>query len=179
MSAEDMVRPKQLRSELSYRTLAPAQRADADRALIDAVKVHFAHGAVEGIAPKLVVVLIGTNNTGHRMDDAADTAAGVERIVKELKKRLPETKVLLLGIFPRAEKARAIMRKRNDEINHLISRFADDRTVFYININDAFLDGQGNLSREIMPDLLHPNTRGYELWAEAMEPKIKELMGED
>ncbi len=136
------------------------------------------HGAMEGITPKLAVIMIGTNNTGHRQDPAEQTAAGVQAIVERVSKLTPETKVLLLAIFPRAAQADAAPRKLNDAINEKIKAMADGEKVFYLDINKSFLDDQGNLPADVMPDLLHPNAEGYQRWAEAMEPTIKKLMGE-
>ncbi len=138
----------------------------------------FQHGEIDNIKPKLAVVMIGTNNTGHRMDPAKETALGIQFILSELKQRLPETKVLLLGIFPRDEKANGKHRVRNDKINKLIQQFADDKHVFWLDIGSEFLNDDGKLPKDIMPDMLHPNAKGYEIWAKAMEPTIKKLMGE-
>ncbi|MCA9263856.1 MAG: GDSL family lipase [Planctomycetales bacterium] len=136
------------------------------------------HGEVDGIAPKLAVIMIGTNNTGHRQDPAAETAEGIKEIVQQLRQRLPETKILLLAIFPRGATTEDKLRKINDEINGIICHYADDEHVFYLNINDTFLDDDGTLPKSVMPDLLHPNPQGYALWAEAMEPTIAKLLGD-
>lgn len=134
------------------------------------------NGAIDDIDPKLAVIMIGTNNTGHRQETAEHTAAGIRRIIAEVRLRHPGTKVLLLGIFPRAATPDAPLRRLNDEINAIIAGFADGESVHYLDIADAFLDDDGVLSKEIMPDLLHPNARGYELWAEAMEPTLRTLL---
>jgi len=136
------------------------------------------NGAVKGLSPKLAVVMIGTNNTGHRQDKPAETAAGVKLILKELRERLPKTKVLLLAIFPRGAEPGDKLRKLNEATNELIAKFADGKNVFFLNINDKFLAEDGALPKSIMPDRLHPNEKGYQIWAEAMEPMIKKLMGE-
>jgi lysophospholipase L1-like esterase len=136
------------------------------------------HGAVKGISPKLAVVMIGTNNAGHRQDPAEETAAGIEAIVKDLRQRLPETKILLLGIFPRGEKPDDKLRRLNDETNETIARLADDEQVVYLDLSETFLDDEGLLPKSVMPDLLHPNEQGYQKWAAAMEPTIRKLMGE-
>jgi len=136
------------------------------------------HGEIDLITPKLAVLMIGTNNTGHRKDDPEKTALGIEHILNEFRTRLPETKILLLAIFPREEHADSRMRKINDGTNKIISKFADNRHVFYLDINHVFLDENGDLPEEIMPDMLHPNANGYKLWAEAMEPAISKLLGE-
>ncbi|HAY79102.1 MAG TPA: acetylglucosamine-6-sulfatase, partial [Planctomycetaceae bacterium] len=136
------------------------------------------HGEVDDITPRLAVIMIGTNNTGHRQDAPEHTAAGIQAIVDRLHKKLPKTKVLLLGIFPRGATPSDKLRKINDAINQRISKLADDKQVFYLDINETFLGDDGNLPKSIMPDLLHPNRKGYEMWAEAMEGKIAQLMGE-
>lgn len=134
------------------------------------------HGEVEGIDPKLVVMMIGTNNTGHRMDPPDEVAAGVTAIVSELRRRLPESKILLLAIFPRGETPADEMRTNNREINRIVRSLADGSNVFYANVNRVFMDGQGQLYTDIMPDLLHPNAEGYQRLAEALEPLVQSLM---
>lgn len=135
-------------------------------------------GEADGISPKVAVLMIGTNNAGHRQEAPAITAKGISKIVDELKARLPETKILLLGIFPRGETADDQLRRINHKTNAEIEKLAADERVTYLNINKQFLDSDGNLSKDIMPDLLHPNHRGYEIWAEAMEPVLAELLEE-
>ncbi|MDG1890895.1 MAG: sulfatase-like hydrolase/transferase [Verrucomicrobiota bacterium] len=132
-------------------------------------------GQLDHITPKVAVVLIGTNNTGHRMQDPAETAEGIERILDILKDRSPETKALLLGVFPRGRSAHDLGRITNQGINQIIRRFHDGKRVHYLDISEAFLDENGDLPASIMPDALHLNKHGYQLWAEAMEPKLREL----
>lgn len=134
------------------------------------------HGAVDNMAPRLIVLMIGTNNTGHRMDPALHTANGISAIVSELRDKLPQSTILLLGIFPRNASPYNEMRKRNDEINQLVSKLEDKNFVHYLNINPVFLDDNQMLHENVMPDLLHPNALGYQRWAEAMEPMIQQLM---
>jgi lysophospholipase L1-like esterase len=134
------------------------------------------HGEVDGISPKVAVLMFGTNNTGHRMENAALTAAGIRRNIDELRRRLPDTKILLLAIFPRGQKADDPMRLLNERINAIIAGFADGRHVFFQDINQAMLDADGTLSKEIMPDLLHPNEKGYEIWARSMKPQLQSLL---
>ena len=136
------------------------------------------NGAVDGMSPSLVVVMIGTNNTGHRMDPAAYTAEGIERIVDELRGRLPEAQVLVLAIFPRHVSPYNDMRKRNDEINALISKLDDGEAVHFLDIGANFVNADGTLRADIMPDLLHLNAEGYRIWAEAIEPSIGKLLQE-
>lgn len=137
------------------------------------------HGAVDDISPKLAIVMIGTNNTGHRKDPPKETAAGVKAIIDELQKRLPETKILLLAIFPRGVNHDDGLRKINQGVNKLIHGFADAKKIYYLDINNEFLDDDGTLPKKKMPDLLHPNAQGYEIWAYAMEPLVANLLGEE
>ena len=141
------------------------------------------HGEVEGIAPKGVVIMIGTNNTGHRQDPADQTAAGVRAIVAELRQRLPEAKILVLAIFPRGETTDDPLRRLNTDINALLAEMAteddgDGGMISFLDINASFLADDGTLPKSIMPDLLHPNEAGYQKWAEAIEPAIVKLLGE-
>lgn len=142
------------------------------------------HGNVDGLAkpakghaPKLVVLMIGTNNSNGNDNTAEEIADGIKAIVKELRDKLPETKVLMLAIFPRGEKPDA-QREKNAKASELASKVADGKMVHYLDIGKSFLEPDGTLTKEVMPDRLHPNTHGYEIWAEAMEPKVAELLGE-
>ena len=136
------------------------------------------HGEVDGISPKLCVIMIGTNNTGHRQDPADETALGIQYIVEELRKRVPDSKILLLAIFPRGETPRDELRQLNDKINARIAGLANNQDVYFLDINHVFLEDRGTLPRSIMPDLLHPGPEGYELWATAMEPMVARLMAD-
>lgn len=136
------------------------------------------HGEVDGLAPKVAVLMIGTNNAGDRNDDPETTAAGIKAIIDDLGKRLPDTKVLLLAVFPREELPTAFLRRLNEKVNARIAGFADGRHVFFANINAAFLNTDGTLSRDVMPDLLHPQEKGYEIWARSMEPILQKLLTE-
>ena len=122
--------------------------------------------------------MIGTNNTGHRKENPEHTAIGIRRVIDELHLRLPNTKLLLLGVFPRGADQEDELRKINDQINEIISGYADEKKIWYLDITDEFLDDEKVLPKSIMPDLLHPNKEGYEIWAQAMEPMIKTLLGE-
>ena len=133
------------------------------------------HGNLDGIRPRVAVILIGTNNTGHSMQAPAETAAGIRKILDILQERSPQTQVLLLGVFPRGERPHDLDRLNNVAINQLIRRFADERRVHYLDISDAFLKEDGTLPNELMPDFLHLSPLAYRRWAEAMEPKLKEL----
>ena len=131
------------------------------------------NGEVEGIHPKVVVLMIGTNNLGGDKDE--EIAGGIKAIVKDLREKLPEAKILLLGIFPRGEKPDH-SRERIKGINERISKLDDGKSIKYLDIGSAFLEPDGTISREIMPDFLHLSTRGYGLWADAMEPTLGSLL---
>jgi len=136
------------------------------------------HGELDGIQPKVAVVMIGTNNVGHFADERPEwAAAGVKKIVETIREKLPQTKVLLLAVFPRDAKD-SPARKKVDALNEIIAKFDDGQKTRYLDINKVFLDSTGEIPREIMPDRLHPNAKGYELWYEAMRPTLEEMMGE-
>ena len=134
------------------------------------------HGEIDGIAPKVAVMMIGTNNTGFRMEEPKLLYAGIKRDIQEIQKHLPHTKILLLAIFPRAEKADDAQRMNNEKVNALLPKLADGKRVFFLNINKAFLAPDGTLSKDIMPDLLHPNGEGYKIWQREMQPTLDKLM---
>jgi beta-glucosidase len=136
------------------------------------------HGELDGVTPKLVVIMIGTNNAGHRQDPAEQTAAGVQAIINELRQRVPDSKILLLAIFPRGAEPDDPLRKLNDATNKLLAAMADQKQIFYADIGAAFLDQDGRLPASIMPDFLHPNADGYAIWAARLEPVLKPLLGE-
>jgi lysophospholipase L1-like esterase len=142
------------------------------------------NGNIDGIHPKLAVVMIGTNNSNGSDNTAEEIAEGIKTIVAKLREKLPETKILLLGIFPRGDMADAkkeattLQREKNAKASELASKIADNEMVFYLDIGSKFLDADGNIPKDVMPDLLHPNAKGYEIWAEAIEPKVAELMGD-
>lgn len=127
-----------------------------------------ANNEIAGLSPKLFVVMIGTNNTGHRQEDPAETAEGVTAIVDRLLEVSPESRVLLLAVFPRGETPDDPLRKINDGVNRLIAPLGERRAVDFLDISDVFLDDDGSLPKSIMGDLLHPGTEGYRRWADAI-----------
>jgi len=138
------------------------------------------NGEVKNLDPKLVVLMIGTNNTHVTQDPPEETLAGIASNLRTIRHHLPNAKVLLLSIFPRGKGPDDPLRKINEAVNSRLPELAeDDPSVTHLNINDHFLDEQGRLSRKLLPDLLHPNTRGYKVWAAAMEPTLSRLLGDD
>jgi len=134
------------------------------------------HGEIEGVSPKLVILQIGTNNTGHRKDPAEVTVGGIRRIVEEVRRRLPESKLLLLAIFPRGESPEDPLRQLNAKINQLLPELADGQAVHFLDITADFLDADGRLDRGVMPDFLHPGPAGYTIWMNAMKPTVERLI---
>ncbi len=136
------------------------------------------NGELEGIAPKLAVLMIGTNNT-HAGHQPEEIAAGVSAIIETVKAKCPKARVLLLAVFPRGPDAKDAKRLNNDKVNALIAKLDDGgKTVKFLDIGAKFLDADGMLSKKIMWDLLHPTARGYEIEAEAILPAVREMMGE-
>jgi lysophospholipase L1-like esterase len=136
----------------------------------------------------LAVLMIGTNNSNGEDNTAEEIADGIKAICAEMRAKLPKTKILILAIFPRGDAEQRKVKgqgavfndqwAKNNEASKLASEIADGKKIFYLDINDKFLEDDGTLPKEIMPDLLHPNKKGYIIWAEAMEPTIQKLMGE-
>jgi lysophospholipase L1-like esterase len=135
------------------------------------------NGVVDGISPKAAVVLIGTNNFGLEGHSPDAVARGVAAVVQTLRRKLPSTKILLLAIFPRDEKPNADIRKRIKTVNEQIARLEDRKTVRFLDIGSRLSNPDGSLSKEVMPDFLHLSEKGYQIWADAMAPLLKELMG--
>ncbi len=133
-------------------------------------------GILDGIKPKAVVLMIGTNNFGLPGDSAADTVKGVEAVVASIKKKAPDAKVLLLGIFPRDKAAGTGFRKKITEANEGIAKIADGKAVVYLDIGKKFLTDDGTLSAEVMPDALHLSEKGYGIWADAIEEPLGALL---
>ncbi len=135
-------------------------------------------GDVQDITPnpKVAVIMIGTNNSNS--DAPNEIAAGIRAICNTLRGQLPETKILLLAIFPRGRTAGDWRRGTNEATNAMIAELDDGEWIHYLDIGQSFLEPDGDLPESIMPDFLHPNERGYQIWAEAMEPTLAELMGD-
>lgn len=133
------------------------------------------NGELDGITPKVAVLMIGTNNQGS--DSAPQIAEGIEAIVKHLREKTPSTKILLLAVFPRGAKADNPSRAKLAAVNKTISKLHDGQNVVYLDIGEKFLEKDGSLSKEIMYDYLHLTPRGYEIWAEAITPTLHRLLG--
>lgn len=145
------------------------------------------NGEGQGFSPKVVVLMIGTNNTGivSRSPQAfpspwrntnAEAVEGITAVVTELRKDFPSAKILLLSIFPRGDDALAM--KQIPEINRAIAKLDDQKHVFYLDVTKNFLgpDGQINPDYFQLADRLHPTPAGYVVWAEAMKDPLAKLM---
>jgi len=138
------------------------------------------NGELDGIKPKVLVLMIGTNNTGKEKNGSprnsnTETIQGVQAVVARIRAKLPETKILLLAIFPRGnfddpQRAQVAL------INTVIAKLDDGQWVKFLDIGPHFLEEDGTLPKSIMPDLLHPNARGYQIWADAMEPTLAAML---
>lgn len=124
---------------------------------------------------KVIVLMIGTNNTGQRKQNPDETAEGIRAILAKLRTHCPKAHTLLLGVFPRGVQPNDPLRKINAEVNKRIAKFADGKHVHYLDISDKFLTKDGVLTKEIMPDALHPRQKGYNIWAQAIEPTLIKL----
>jgi len=146
------------------------------------------NGEIDGINPKLAILMIGTNNSNS--DTAEEIADGIKAISAKIRAKLPRTKILIQAIFPRAAGNRTQRElvehgatlndqwAKNIEASKLASEIADNKMIFYEDINRHFLDESGVLTRDVMPDLLHLSADGYRIWAQAIEPTVQKLMGE-
>jgi lysophospholipase L1-like esterase len=139
---------------------------------------------LENLKPKAAVMMIGTNNTGGH--SAEQIAGGIKAIIDELQKQKPGIKILILGVFPRGNRNDADMttkvipadklNKKIPQINEIISKFADNKTVFYKDIGKEFLTKEGGLGADIMPDYLHLSKAGYEIWGKAIKEDVAKLV---
>lgn len=133
------------------------------------------NGELEGIDPKVIVLMIGTNNSNS--DSADHISEAVEKIVAEMREKCPKSKILLLAIFPRNKPgANPKQRETIHAVNQRIAKLDDGKMVTFLDINHVFLGPDGNVPADIMPDYLHPNEHGYQLWADAMEPTLVKLL---
>jgi lysophospholipase L1-like esterase len=137
------------------------------------------NGAIEQIQPQLVVLLIGTNNAGHRKEVPAETALGIASILQKLRAKLPTAKILLLAIFPRGANNNDPIRRLTTQTNQLIQGYADNKQVFWLDINANFLAADLTIHRQVMQDYLHPNAEQYRVWAEALETTLSHLLDEE
>jgi lysophospholipase L1-like esterase len=147
------------------------------------------NGELDGVKPKVIVLLIGTNNLPKDMQNylpktAAETAGGVKAILDVMKAKQPQAKILLVSVFPREDKINASnpayredLKPKIRELNGLLARFDDGKQVHFLDIYDKFLGPDGNLIPGTFTDRLHPSEKGYDIWAQAMLPILTEWLG--
>jgi len=130
------------------------------------------NGEGQHVSPRVVVLLIGTNNIGQNPDD--DVVAGITAVVKEIQSDFRSAKILLLGILPRNHVSQPD-RAHITAVNRAISKLDDGKRVFFLDIGAKFLDPDGEIPTELMADLLHPTEKGYETWAQGIKDKLASL----
>ncbi len=130
------------------------------------------NGEGQGFSPKVVMLMIGTNNIGR--NTGPEIAEGIGAVVLEMQKDFPEARILLLGIFPRGD-ANDPARATIKDINARIAKLDDGEHVTYLDIGAKFLDEKGNIPTDVMGDALHPSAKGYEIWAEAVKEPLAQL----
>ena len=134
------------------------------------------NGALDELAPKVIILMVGTNNAGHRKEKPQHTSLGTQSIIELIRRKCPSANILLLAIFPRGKTVDDPLRQLTEETNQYIEQLADDDKVHWLNLNHLFLNSSGELTPEIATDFLHINEKQYRVWAEAMTPSISRLM---
>ena len=138
------------------------------------------NGELEGYSPKVMMLMIGTNNLGGATrpgNTPEEIAEGITTIVTKFRTTFPGAKVLLLGVFPRGATPDAWHRERIRAINSIIAKLHDGQNITYMDIGPKLLEADGTIARVVMADGLHPTAKGYRIWAEAVAPTLKSMMG--
>ena len=139
---------------------------------------HISNGMLDRLKPKVIVLLIGTNNIGHIPAEKPEwIAAGIKAIVDLLHQKMPETKVLVMGIFPRGKTSTDPARVKVAAVNKIISGLDDGKMTRYIDIGAKFVAEDGSIPQTLMRDGLHPTAKGDQLWADSIQPLLEEMMG--
>jgi lysophospholipase L1-like esterase len=136
------------------------------------------NGELDGVEPKVIVILAGTNNVGKEAGDdakAADVSRGLSKIVEMCRKKAPAATIVLTAIFPRNDHPAAV--PTIARINANLAKMADGKSVRFLDVNASLADAEGTLFEGMMADGLHPNLKGYEVWAEGLKPILSELLG--
>ncbi len=121
--------------------------------------------------------MIGTNNSNGDDNTETEILEGVQVIVQQIRERLPETKILVVGIFPRGQTF-STQRGKILQVNQALARLADGRMIEYLDFGSRLIEADGSISMEVMPDFLHLSERGYEIWAEAIAPTLNKWLGQ-
>ena len=136
------------------------------------------NGELDGVNPKVIVLLAGANNVGQEPggdEKVADITRGIKALIDRCRQKAPNATIILTGIFPRSDNLAVV--PEITRINAHIARFADGQRIRYININDKLADSTGKLLDGMTGDGLHPTIRGYQIWADALKPILTELLG--
>ena len=136
------------------------------------------HGELDGVNPKVIVILAGTNNIGKQPrneEEIAGIVRGVKAIVKQCREKAPAATIILTAIFPRNDNI-AVM-PTIIRINANLAQFADGKKIRFLNVNDKLADAEGRLFDGMMDDKLHPGVKGYQVWADGLKPILTELLG--
>ncbi|HEY6723604.1 MAG TPA: GDSL-type esterase/lipase family protein, partial [Polyangiaceae bacterium] len=133
-------------------------------------------GALDGISPRVVVVMIGVNNLGGGFTPQA-TVSGVQAVVSAVQERLPRSRILLLGILPARHSPSEGLRSKIAEANRLLAAAGWSGATEFRDVGAAFLDPEGKIQKTVMRDFLHPTGEGYQLLSDSVEPLISRLLG--
>jgi lysophospholipase L1-like esterase len=136
------------------------------------------NGELDGVNPKVIVLLAGTNDIGKAPPDEAKVAAtvdGLKAIVERCRRKAPGATIVLTGIFPRGDNPAAL--PVIARINSELSRLADGKSVRYVNVNERLADADGKLSSAVSDDGLHLNVKGYQIWADGLKPVLTSVLG--
>jgi lysophospholipase L1-like esterase len=136
------------------------------------------NGELDGVHPKVIVLLAGTNNVGKEPGDEArvkDVTRGLRAIVDKCREKAPAATIVLVALFPRNDNP-AVM-PTITRINANLAAMADGKAVRFLDVNSTLADAQGTLFDGMMPDGLHPSLKGYEVWSEGLKPLLTELLG--
>ena len=129
------------------------------------------HGELEGLNPKWVVINVGSNNTSDR-NTVDEITAGIKRVCEKVSTQTPHARIILMSIFPRDEKPTAARRAMIVAINRNLVEYAKQNGIIILDIGDKFLDPNGCIQKQLMPDCCHPNDAGYRIWADALVPYL-------
>lgn len=134
------------------------------------------NGNLKGLKPKAAVVMIGTNNSNGEDNTPGQIADGVTAIVQKVREKLPQTKILLLPIFPRGENFNN-QRGKILQVNQVLQKLADEKNIFWVDFGHKFVNPDGRIPRELMPDYLHLSPPAYQIWAESIDPLLEKIIG--
>lgn len=156
----------------SYRAVNMGIGGDATQNVLWRLK----NGQLDGYQARVFVVMIGTNNCWGQNTVPADVAAGIKAILDLIQSKQPKAKILLLSILPVGDKPNS-GRESRAAINTLISKFHGG-PIHFMDISAKFLEPDGTISKDVMPDFLHLAPKGYEIWSEAIKDKVMVLLAE-